>query len=115
MWLVWFIVWLTAVDGSGLHCASSPAAPLLGIVSNDASRSGPLFPWQARTRWKKWALHRHLQWRSRYRRPKLTVQLARLALGGMMTMAEVVNRLTAGQMRYKLGALPVLYGPSRIW
>jgi transposase len=35
--------------------------------------------------------------------------MARLALSGMMTMADVVDKLTASQVRYKLGALPVLY------
>jgi len=32
-----------------------------------------------------------------------------LALGGMLTMAQVVDWVTASQVRYKLGALPVLY------
>jgi transposase len=37
------------------------------------------------------------------------VKLARLALKGTMTMADVVDMLTASQLHYKLGALPVLY------
>jgi transposase len=35
--------------------------------------------------------------------------VAQLALAGMMPLAQVVDALTAKQMRYKLGALPVLY------
>ena len=35
--------------------------------------------------------------------------MARWALGGMMTMAQVVDWLTASQLCYKLGSLPVLY------
>ena len=73
------------------------------------SKSGPLFPWQARYRWKKWAWQRYRKWRNAYRRAKRRVQLARLALSGVMTMAAVVDWLTASQVRYKLGALPVLY------
>lgn len=35
--------------------------------------------------------------------------MARLAMQGVLTMAQVVDWLTASQMRYQLGALPVLY------
>jgi hypothetical protein len=35
--------------------------------------------------------------------------VARLALHGVLTMAQVVDWLTASQVRYQLGALPVLY------
>ena len=69
VWLVWFVVLLTAIDGSAVHAASPTTAPLLGVVSHDASKSGPLFPWQGRYRWKKWALHRYRkpEFRSRWR------------------------------------------------
>jgi transposase len=68
-----------------------------------------LFPWQAASRWKKWALHKYQAWRASYQRAKRAVQLAQLALQGVMTMAQVVDWLTASQVRYQLGALPVLY------
>ena len=109
VWLVWFVVLLTAIDVTAVHAASPTTAPLLGVVSHDASKSGPLFPWEVGYRWKKWALHRYRKWRNAYRRAKRIVQLAQLAQSGMMTMAEVVDWLTASQVRYKLGALPVLY------
>jgi transposase len=109
VWIVWFIVLLTAIDVTAYSVVAPSTAPMLGVVSHDAARSGPLFPWQACYRCKKWALDRYRKWRTEYRRAKRKVQLARLALGGMMTMAEVVDRLTASQLRYKLGALPVLY------
>ena len=109
VWLVWFVVLLAAVDVTAVHTTCPTPEPLLGIVSHDASRSGPLFPWQAQTRWKKWALYRYRQWRRRVRRAKRRVKLARLALKGTMTMADVVDMLTASQLHYKLGALPVLY------
>lgn len=109
VWLIWLIVLLAAVGVVGMENNKPTTAPLLGVVSHDASRSGPLFPWQTRRRWKKWALHRYRKWRREYRRAKRRVQLARLALGGVMTMAQVVDWLTASQLRYKVGALPVLY------
>ena len=109
VWLVWFVVVMSAMSLNAVHDFNPTTAPQLGIVSHDAARSGALFPWQARVRWKKWALQRYHRWRDEYRRAKRTVQLARLALGGMLTMAQVVDWLTASQVRYKLGALPVLY------
>lgn len=109
VWLVWFIVLLTAADVSAVQASNPITAPLLGIVSHDAAQSGALFPWQARYRWKKWALQRYRKWRKAYRRARRTVQLARLALSGVLTMAQVVDWLTASQLRYKVGALPVLY------
>ena len=79
VWLIWFIVLVAAIDISGVQVANPTPAPLLGVVSHDASRSGPLFPWQARTRWKKWALQRYRKWRTEYRRAKRRVQLVKLA------------------------------------
>jgi hypothetical protein len=35
--------------------------------------------------------------------------LARFALSGALTLAQVVEWLTVSQVRYQLGALPVLY------
>jgi hypothetical protein len=81
----------------------------LGLVSHDAGRSGPVFPWQATTRWKKWALHKYRTWQAAQRRAQRAAQLAQLALQGVLTMAHVVDWLTARQVRYQLGALPVLY------
>ena len=108
-WLVWLIVALTGLSGSVTVVESETTAPLLGIVSHDAEQSGPLFPWQARHRWRKWALYRYRKWRKARREAKRKAQMAQLALGGVMTMAQVVDRLTASQLHYKLGALPVLY------
>jgi len=109
VWLIWFIVVVAAVDVRGVQVVNPTTAPLLGVVSHDASRSGPLFPWQARSRWRKWAWQRYRKWRTEYRRAKRRVQLAKLALSGVMTMAQVVDWLTASQFRYQVGSLPVLY------
>jgi transposase len=109
VWLIWFIallVFIQPVQHQGYQ--AERAVPLLGVVTYD-SRNGPLFPWQTRYRWKKWALAKYRAWRRAYRRARRTAILARLALSGVLTMAQVVDWLTARQVRYRLGALPVLY------
>jgi len=109
VWLVWFLVVLVALGPSGSPITPAADAPLLGVVCPDAGRAGPVFPWQATTRWKKWALHKYRAWQAAQRRARRAAQLAHLALQGVLTMAHVVDWLTARQVRYKLGALPVLY------
>ena len=109
--LVW-VIWLMAVvvfmqprAGPGYQPDS---APLLGVVTHDP-KGGPLFPWQPRYRWKKWALAEYRAWRRAYRQAKRAARLGRLVMRGVLTMAQVVAWLTARQVRYQLGALPVLY------
>jgi hypothetical protein len=109
IWIVWFVVVLVALGLGASPVTPPPDAPLLGLVSHDAGRSGPLWPWPATRRWKKWALHKYQVWQAAQRRAQRAAQLARLALQGVLTMAHVVDWLTARQVRYKLGALPVLY------
>jgi len=110
--IVWMI-WLTVLV-AGLQPAQQQryepdrAVALLGVVTHDP-KVGPLFPWQGRYRWKKWALAKYRVWRRASRRAKRAALLARLALSGVMRMAQVVDWLTAHQVRYQLGALPVLY------
>jgi transposase len=87
---------------------SNSNEPLLGVVTHD-QRGGSLFPWQAGYRWKKRALAKYRAWRRGYQQAKRRARLARLALSGVITMAQVVDWLTAHQVRYQLGALPVLY------
>jgi transposase len=109
VWIIWFIVIIAAIGAGVVGTTEPTTTPLLGVVSHDASKSGPLFPWHSWHRWKKGALQRYRKWRTRYRRAKRQVQLAKLALSGVMTMAQVVDCLTASQLHYKVGALPVLY------
>ena len=108
-WLFWLIVALASLCGSAPVVASETTVPVQGIVIHDAQKSGPLFPWQARHRWRKWSLYRYRKWRKAKREVKRKAQMAELALSGVMTMAQVVDQLTASQLRYKVGALPVLY------
>lgn len=109
VWLIWLLVVLAAMATSASPVERGTLPPLVGVVSHDASRSGPLFPWQKSERWRKWAWHKYCEWRTAYRRARRAARMARLLLSGMLTMAQVVDWLTASQLRYKLGALPVLY------
>jgi transposase len=108
VWLIWLLALMfsqpTAWPG---YQADSPGV-LLGVVTHDP-KAGRLFPWQARYRWQKWALAKYRAWRRAYRQAKRAAWLARLALSGVMTMAQVVDWLTARQVQYQVGALPVLY------
>jgi len=109
VWLIWLLALLvfsqpTARPG---YQADSPGV-LLGVVTHDA-KGGPLFPWQARYRWKKWALAKYRVWRRAYRQAKRAALVARLVLSGVLRMAQVVEWLTARQVRYQVGAVPVLY------
>jgi transposase len=108
-WLAWFVILLTAMEAPSSGPTTAMTEPLLGVVSPTAKGPEALFPWLARYRWKKWTLHRYRKWRRSYRQAKRRVQMAKLAMSGMMSMAQIVDLLTASQVRYKLGALPVLY------
>jgi len=109
VWLIWCIALVVFVlPTAWQQYQPDNPVPLLGVVTHD-NRNGPLFPWQSRYRWKKWALAKYRLWRQAYRRARRTALLAQLALSGVMTMAQVVDWLTARQLKYQLGALPVLY------
>jgi transposase len=109
VWVIWVLVVVAAMAAVGGPVEMEPSRPLLGVACHDGSRSGPLFPWQQNGRWRKWAWRKYCAWRSAYRRARRAAQLARFVLSGVLTMAQVVDWLTARQLRYQLGALPVLY------
>jgi len=112
IWLIWAIACLVfwawpeqAVVGDW----SVPDLPALpGVVTHDPG-NGPLFPWHPRHRWRKWARRRYYALRRAHRRAVRTARLARLALTGALTLAQLVDLLTQSQVRRHLGALPVLY------
>ena len=109
VWLIWFIALLVfSQPAHGGEIGSQHSAPLLGVVSHNP-QDAPLFPWQLRYRWKKQALRRYRAWRRAYRRAKWAARGARLALGGAITLAQVVNWMITRQQQYQIGALPVMY------
>ena len=110
--LVW-LIWLVAVvvylqPGQTPSSQMDQSVPLLGVVSYEQQR-GWLFPWQPQRRWKQLALKHYQAWQRAVRQANRTAQLARLALRGALSLAEVIEWLTLRQVRYQLGALPVLY------
>ena len=108
VWLVWAFVLIACLTRPTSFSLDFTPAPAVGVVLQE-EEAWTLFPWRSRYRWKKWKWRRYQVWRQRYRRARRVAGLARLALRGMMPMAQVVDWLTASQLRYQLGALPVLY------
>jgi len=108
VWLVWAFVLIACLTRPTSFSLDITPAPAVGVVLQE-EEAWTLFPWRSRYRWRKWKWRRYQVWRQRYRRARRVAGLARLALRGMMPMAQVVDWLTASQLRYQLGALPVLY------
>lgn len=108
IWLIWLIVISSVVSRpSDLQTGSNGL--LLGMVVESEAAKKPIWPWQRVWRVKKWAYAHYKACQAHYRQAKRASQLAQLALAGMIPLAQVVDALTTRQMRYKLGALPVLY------
>jgi transposase len=120
VWLVWLIAVLVTlvvpVRGemavTGLSEVSQAVRAGTGVVISGAARR-ELFPWLPGYRWRKLALQAYQRGRQAYRWAKYRYQVAyglvRLAQGGVLNLAWVLDRLTRRQMRRYLGALPVLY------
>jgi transposase len=108
VWLIWLIALLAWRQPVYPGVVQNNELPLLGIVTDD-KHADALFPWLLRYRWKKRALQKYRAWRRAYRRAKRAALLARIALSGALSMAQVVDWLTASQLRHKMGAIPVLY------
>jgi transposase len=113
VWLIWVIaclVFMVVVPEQAVVIEEPMTGPpaLVGVVTHD-SRNGPLFPWQSRHRWRKWAWRRYCALRRAHRRAVWVARLARLALTGALTLAQLVDLITQSQLRRHLGALPVLY------
>lgn len=120
IWLIWaisFLIFLfiptTVPAVTQQDCVREEPAtanwPLLAIAVADDQGDGSAFPWQAKKRLRKWAWKRYQALKRAHRRAVWTARVARLALAGALTMAEVVGWLTHSQLGRHLGALPVLY------
>jgi hypothetical protein len=120
VWLVWLIAVLVTMmrpDPSGMYPtrtveASRAVSAGAGVlIAVEAPRK--LFPWLPHYRWRKWASKTYRRWRKVYRRARYRFQvaygLARMAQKGVLTLAWVMDWLTKRQLRYYLGALPLLY------
>jgi len=112
VWLIWVIAclvfwtWPQQAVATGRPFPDLPA--LSGIVTHEPEQ-GPLFPWQPQHRWRLWAGRRYRAWQRAHRRAVWVARLARLALSGALSLAQLVDLVTHTQLRRHLGALPVLY------
>ena len=106
VWVIWAVVAVSLWTGQG---ESLQVKPVLGIATLDEKRRKTIFPWEHHGRCKKQAYEKYKEAKTKYYQEKRRVEVAKVALSGMETMAGIVDALTASQVRYKLGALPVLY------
>lgn len=112
VWLIWAIacvVFLLPPEHMIQSQRVTQKLPVLpGVVTYDR-RNGPLFPWHPKHRVRKWAWRHYCRLRRAHRRAVRVARFARLALTGALSLATVVDLLTKAQLRWHLGALPVLY------
>jgi transposase len=112
VWLIWaiaclvFWTWPLQSAAAGRSMPDLPALP--GIVTHEPGQ-GPVFPWQPQCRWRLWAGRRYRAWQRAHRRAVWIARLARLALSGALSLAQLVDLVTHTQFRRHLGALPVFY------
>ena len=112
VWLIWAIaclVFLLLPEQIVVSDGPMVGLPTIASVITHDPRDGSLFPWQVRHRWRKWAWRRYCAMRRAHRRARWVARLARLALTGALTVAQLVDLVTQSQVRRHLGALPVLY------
>jgi transposase len=114
VWLVWLIaVLVSLMVPLGIEPESSRAVSAGSgvVIASGASRE--LFPWLPSHRWRKHALQAYRRARQLYRQARYRYEVARglayLARHGVLTLAWLLDRLTRRQLRYYLGALPLLY------
>ena len=108
VWAIWLIIIIVSLGIPGTAKDDSNFPSVAGVILHEEEK-GALFPWQPRHRWRKWAWRRYQAARQAYRKARQVAWLARLAMKGMIPMAQVVDLLVHHQVRYKMGALPVLY------
>jgi transposase len=109
IWVIWLIVLLVTLFTPTATSENESSPSLLGVATQTET-DGVLYPWQRVTqRWKKWSLRRYRVWQEKVRQAQRSAQWARLALKGLVPIAWVVEQLTKRQLKYQLGALPVLY------
>jgi transposase len=108
VWIIWLVV-LTSVMTHAPSPQYVTTTPLLGVSVEAEKAQAGLFPWQRWHRVKKWAYRKYKDYQARYRQAKGMAQLAKVAKVGLMSLATVVDSVIRSQVRYKLGALPVLY------
>ncbi len=108
IWIIWLLVLVFSWGVASNVTEEVGSVSLAGVVLHEEDQRA-LFPWQPRWRWRKWAWRHYQASRQAYRKARRVASLAKLALRGLLPMAQVVDWLTDSQLRHKMGALPVLY------
>jgi len=120
VWLIWLVAVLVTmvtpepfgVYPNGIMEISRAVSASTGVAVV-TEPSGELFPWLPNYRWRKLALNAYRRGRRLYRQARyrywVARSLAKMAQRGVMNLAWLMDRLTKQQMRYYLGALPLLY------
>jgi len=120
MWLIWLVAVLVTMvtpepfgmDPNGTMETSRAVSASTGVAVA-TEPSGELFPWLPNYRWRKLALKAYRRGRRLYRQARyrywVACSLAKMAQRGVLSLAWLMDRLTKRQMRYYLGALPLLY------
>lgn len=120
VWLIWLVAVLVTMvtpDPFGMYpngaMESSRAVSASTGVAVATEPSVELFPWLPNYRWRKLALNAYRRGRRLYRQARyrywVVRSLAKMAQSGVLSLAWLMDRLTKRQMRYYLGALPLLY------
>jgi hypothetical protein len=120
MWLIWLVAVLVTMvtpDLFGVYpigtMETGRAVSASTGVALAMEPSGKLFPWLPNYRWRKLAIKAYRRGRQLYRQARyrywVACQLAQMAQWGVLSLAWLMDRLTKRQMRYYLGALPLLY------
>lgn len=112
VWFIWAIACVMFVvlpEQVGVCDEREVDVPAIAGVLTHHPRDGSLFPWRMRRRWRKWARRQYCALRRAQRRARWLARLARLALAGALTLAQLMDLVTRSQLRRQLGALPVLY------
>jgi len=109
VWLVWLVVVLVSLMiPLGVDPTGPPVRAGTGMVIATGS-SRELFPWLSNQHWRKQARQARRLYRQARYRYEVARRLAYLARQGVLSLAWLLDRLTKRQMRYYLGALPLLY------
>jgi hypothetical protein len=112
VWLIWAIACLVVLSlPEAVVMAQQEGGTstiLAGVVTHDPG-NGPLFPWQPRHRWRRWAWRHYKAWQRACRRAVWIARLGRLAMVGALSLAHLVDWVSRSQLRRHMGALPVLY------
>jgi len=111
-WLIWAVACLLfSWAPEAMASERWPVFDLPALTAVTTPQPGGLspFPWTPKTRWRKWAYRRYCAWHRAHRRAVWAARLARLALTGALTLAQLVDLVTQDQVCRHLGALPVLY------